>query len=380
MSLDLHSTAFVAAVVVLTGLVSIKTGLPFAVLETLAGILLGSFLGLTLEPWLDFLGTMGGLALTFLAGAEIDLKLLGLSARQSIILGAVGFLSTLVGEMIFLSILTSWSFLARMTASLALTATAVVVVYTLLLEFGLLEAAECKMIVAATFVTDFLALTTINLVYHEFNLYTLAFVAIVVFMMLGLPKMMDYLLKIYGRRAVEMEMRFIFAILLAVSFLADLAKLQAVYGAFILGLVFANTISSYADIVPKRRSVTFSLLFFIKAGLLVSLPAVIQSLSLILSLLGIKLLTKFLGLYYLNKRWIPGAPLFATLLLSTGLTVGTITVQLGRDLGVLDLNQFSVVLITIILGAIIPAAMAKSSWVRADLENISAAGKEIKNI
>lgn len=236
------------------------------------------------------------------------------------------------------------------------------------------------MIVAATFVTDFLALTTINLVYHEFNLYTLAFVAIVVFMMLGLPKMMDYLLKIYGRRAVEMEMRFIFAILLAVSFLADLAKLQAVYGAFILGLVFANTISSYADIVPKLRSVTFSLLFFIKAGLLVSLPAVIQSLSLILSLLGIKLLTKFLGLYYLNKRWIPGAPLFATLLLSTGLTVGTITVQLGRDLGVLDLNQFSVVLITIILGAIIPAAMAKSSWVRADLENISAAGKEIKNI
>jgi len=126
LSLDLHSTAFVAAVVVLTGLVSIKTGLPFAVLETLAGILLGSFLGLTLEPWLDFLGTMGGLALTFLAGAEIDLKLLGLSARQSIILGAVGFLSTLVGEMIYLSILTSWSFLARMTASLALTATAVV--------------------------------------------------------------------------------------------------------------------------------------------------------------------------------------------------------------------------------------------------------------
>ena len=239
------------------------------------------------------------------------------------------------------------------------------------------------MIVAATFVTDFLALTTINLVYHEFNLYTLAFVAIVVFMMLGLPKMMDYLLKRYGRKAVEMELRFIFAILLAVSFLADLAKLQAVYGAFILGLVFANTISSYADIVPKLRSVTFSLLspaFFIKAGLLVSLPAVIQSLSLILSLLGIKLLTKFLGLYYLNKRWIPGAPLFATLLLSTGLTVGTITVQLGRDLGVLDLNQFSVVLITIILGAIIPAAMAKSSWVRADLENISAAGKEIKNI
>jgi glutathione-regulated potassium-efflux system ancillary protein KefC len=383
LSLDLHSTAFVAAVVVLTGLVSIKTGLPFAVLETLAGVLLGSFLGLTLEPWLDFLGTMGGLALTFLAGAEISLKLLGLSARQSIILGAVGFISTLLGEMVFLSIFTGWSFLARMTASLALTATAVVVVYTLLLMFGLLEVAECKMIVAATFVTDFLALSSINLVFHEFNLYTLAFVAIVVLIMVGLPRMMDYLVKRYGHRAVEMELRFIFAILLAVSFLADLAKLQAVYGAFILGLVFANTISSYADVVPKLRSVTFSLLspaFFIKACLLVSLPAVVQSLGLILSLLGIKLLSKFLGLYHLNKRWSPGAPLFATLLLSTGLTVGTITVQLGRDLGVLDLNQFSVVLITIILGAIIPAALAKSSWVRADLENISAAGTQIRNI
>jgi Kef-type K+ transport system membrane component KefB len=365
----------------LTGLISIKTGIPFAVLETLAGILLGSFFGLTLEPWLDFLGTMGGLALTFLAGAEIDLKLLGLSGRQSMILGAVGFLSTLFGEMIFLSIFTGWSFLARMTASLALTATAVVVVYTLLLEFGLLETAECKMIVAATFVTDFLALSTINLLYHEFNLYTLAFVGVVVFMILGLPRIMDYLLKRYGWRAAEIELRFIFAILLGVSFLADIAKLQAVYGAFILGLVFANTISSYGDVIPKLRSVTFSLLspaFFIKAGLLVSLPAVIQSLSLILSLLGIKLLTKFLGLYYINKRWIPGAPLFATLLLSTGLTVGVITVQLGRDLGILDQSQFSVVLITIILGAIIPTAMAKSSLVRADLKNISAPGIGIR--
>lgn len=358
----------------LTGLASIRAGMPSAILEILAGILLGSLLGLTLEPWLDFLGTLGGLALTFLAGAEIDLKLLGLSGKRSITLGIIGFSSTFAAEMIFLSVFSSWSLPARLAASLALTATAVVVVYTILLEAGLLQSSACKMIVAATFVNDFLALSGINLVYHMFNLYTLLFAAIILFIIAVLPRTMQYLTKKYGRRTVEIELRFIFASLLAVSFIADAGKLQAVFGAFILGLVFSNSINGYSDILPKMRSVTFSLLspaFFIKAGLLISLAAVVQSYILILALLSVKLISKFLGLYYFNMKWIPEAPLFATLLLSAGLTVGIITVQLALDLGFLDQSQFSLVLIAVVLSAVIPTSIARSSLVKADLGRIN---------
>gem|GEM_PF-5739937 len=82
------------------------------------------------------------------------------------------------------------------------------------------------------------------------------------------------------------------------------------------------------------------------------------------------MISKLLGLYYFNKRWIPEAPLFATLLLSAGLTVGTITVQLALDLGFLDPSQFSITLIAVLLSAIIPTSIAKSNLVKADLECI----------
>ncbi len=67
----------------LTGVVDIKSGIPSAVLEVFAELLLANFIGVGIEPWLDFLGTFGDLMLTFLAGAEIDLFLLETYAKQS---------------------------------------------------------------------------------------------------------------------------------------------------------------------------------------------------------------------------------------------------------------------------------------------------------
>jgi regulator of extracellular matrix RemA (YlzA/DUF370 family) len=47
------------------------------------------------------------------------------------------------------------------------------------------------------------------------------------------------------------------------------------------------------------------------------------------------------------------------MLFSTGLTIGTITATLGRDLGLLNQTQFSVTVVTVILSAIIPSIIAK---------------------
>ncbi len=102
----------------------------------------------------------------------------------------------------------------------------------------------------------------INMIYHRFNLYTLAFGAIIVLTVIALPRALQLqcLVRKFGRRAVEIELRFIFAVLLSVSLLADLGKLQAIFGAFILGIVFSNSINGYGDIIPKLRAITFSLL------------------------------------------------------------------------------------------------------------------------
>ena len=132
------------------------------------------------------------------------------------------------------------------------------VVYAVLLEYELLDLTASKLIIAATFVNDILTLIAINLLSPSFNLVTVVFVAIIALMILALPRAMEYLVESYGKRAVEMELRFIFAAMLGVAFIADAGKLHAVFGAFVLGLVFANCIHTYDDILPKARSVTFS--------------------------------------------------------------------------------------------------------------------------
>jgi glutathione-regulated potassium-efflux system ancillary protein KefC len=361
-AVDLYSTALIAVVVVITGALSIRLRISSSILEAGAGIILGSFLGVGIEPWLDFLATFGGLMLTFLAGAEVDLFLLRNNAKQSFTIGTMAFVVPLIGEVAFLSAFTDWSLLTTLAASLALTTTSVAVVYSVLLEYELLDLKASRLIIAATFVNDILTLIGINLISPSFNLYTIAFLIIIAFMILVLPKILEYLVDSYGKRAVELELRFIFAAMLGVSFIADAGKLHAVFGAFVLGLVFANCIHSYSDILPKTRSVTFSLLspaFFVRAGMLISLPAVVQNMGIILGLLGAKMLSKFIGTYYFNKKWIPEAPIFSTMLLSTGLTVGTITATLGRDLGFLDQTQFSIVIIAVILSAVVPTLIAK---------------------
>ncbi len=363
MPVDLYSSALIALVVVLAGVAGIKSGISSAILEVIAGIILGNFLGVGIESWLDFLGTFGGLALTFLAGTEIDLSILGNKMKQqSFTLGTVAFIVPLFAEMLFLKVATDWPLLAILAIGLAMTATAVAVVYTLLLETGLLETHMSRFILATVFVNDLLTLLGINLIAHEFNKYTLIFFLAIIFIVFSLPKLLEYIVHNYGKRSAEVELRFVFAVLLAISFLADAGRMQAIFGAFILGLVFSHSIHSYQDILPKLRSVTFSLLspaFFIRAGLMISLPAVMQNVVLILGLLTVKILSKFLGTYPLCRRWIPEAPAFSTMLFSTGLTIGIITLTFGKSAGYLNQTQFSIAMISVILSALIPSLIAR---------------------
>jgi Kef-type K+ transport system membrane component KefB len=152
------------------------------------------------------------------------------------------------------------------------------------------------------------------------------------------------------------------AILLAISFFADIASLHSVFGAFVLGLIFANSIQQHQDILLKMRTVTFALLapvFFIRAGMLIAIPAVIANIALVFGLLGTKLASKFIGVYGLCKKWIPEAPMFSTMLLSTGLTVGTIVATLGEQSGYLSATQFSIIVSAVILSAVVPTLIAR---------------------
>ena len=110
------------------------------------------------------------------------------------------------------------------------------------------------------------------------------------------------------------------------------------------------------------RVVAFAFLtpfFFLKGGMNISVPAVIANLGLVALLLGAKLLPKFVGVYPVARRYVPRDAIYTTLLMSTGLTFGTISALYGLNAGIIDQTQFSVLVTVVVLTAILPTIVAQ---------------------
>src|SRR5213082_1347703 len=90
---DVAVAAVLAGAVLLASMVSVDAGLSVALIELLAGFVLGNALGLDVPSWLGFIGTFAGVVLTFLAGAEVDVPQFKREWHASVSIGAVSFLA-----------------------------------------------------------------------------------------------------------------------------------------------------------------------------------------------------------------------------------------------------------------------------------------------
>ena len=73
----------------------------------------------------------------------------------------------------------------------------------------------------------------------------------------------------------------------------------------------------------------------------------------------LKILTKFIGVYFLAKKYIPKEASYITLLMSTGLTFGAISSMFGLINGFIDQTQYSILIGVVIASAIIPTVIAQ---------------------
>ena len=131
---------------------------------------------------------------------------------------------------------------------------------------------------------------------------------------------------------------------------------------FIFGLVLSNTFREQRALQRKLRIIAFAMItpfFFIKGGMNVSLKALGTSLGLLAILFAVKVAAKFIGVYPLAKRYVPQHAMYTTLLMSTGLTFGTISSLYGLQAGYLDQVQFSVLVTVVILTAVVPTIVAQ---------------------
>ena len=85
-----HIPLIVGLLVFISSLISLKIGLSVAIIEIVLGVIAGN-LGLMPEEWMLYLAGFGGIVLTFLAGAEIDAKLMKERLKESLLIGIPSF-------------------------------------------------------------------------------------------------------------------------------------------------------------------------------------------------------------------------------------------------------------------------------------------------
>lgn len=359
---DLFIAALAGLLILLASMISIEFGLSVAIIEILLGVAGGNLLGLHTTPWIDFLAGFASIVLTFLAGAEVDPDLLREKWKESLLIGGLSFLAPFLGAMAFVYWVLNWSGPAAQIAGVALSTTSLAVVYAVLVETGLTETRIGKIIMASTFVTDFGTALALSLLFIQPGPMLAVFVIVSAAAILVVPRISPWFFRRYGDRVIEPEIKLIFATLFLMMFVGELGQSHAVLPAFLFGLAMARTLAQQRTQQRRLRVVAFALLtpfFFLKSGMNVSVPDVVANLGWLAALLLVKMVTKLVGVYPLARRYVTPDAWYTTLLMSTGLTFGTISSLYGLNAGILDRAQFSVLVTTVIGTAVIPTLIAQ---------------------
>jgi Kef-type K+ transport system membrane component KefB len=367
----------VGILIFVSSLISLKLGLSVAIIEITLGAVAGN-LGLEAQPWMTYLATFGGILLTFLAGTEIDTRLMRAKFKESFLIGALSFLLPFAGVSAFTYYVSGWGVNASLIAGIALSTTSLAVVYAVLVETGLNRTELGKIIMASTFITDMGTALALSIIFIKPTLYTAVFLAVSVIVIVGAVSFSHRVLEHprLRNKVIEPEIKYIFVMLLVFIYFANLGDGHAVLPAFLLGLLMSKHFtesSATKELRNRLRTVAYAVitpLFFIVGGLKVSFPEIASAFGLFLVLFALKMATKFVGVYFLAKRYLRHGEIYTTLLMSTGLTFGTIASVFGLNTGYIDRTQYSVLLGVVLASAVIPTFIAQRWFMPVHSEDI----------
>jgi Kef-type K+ transport system membrane component KefB len=353
-------------------LLSVRIAISIALLEIMVGVIGGNFLPLERTEWVNFLAGFGSILLTFLAGAEVEPQILRKKFKESVGIGFLSFFMPFLGAMAYAYYIGGWTFQQAAIAGISLSTTSVAVVYAVMIETGYNETELGKLILAACFITDLgtvLALGAFFANYDRAMVFFLVIMAIVLFL---LPKFTPWFFKKVGSRISEPETKFIFFLLFGLGGLALSAKSEAVLPAYLVGMVLAPFFLANRTLSHRMRVTAFTMLtpfYFLKAGSLVKLSAMWNSILLILIFLLVKMAAKFIGVWPAAKAFKLGKKesMYTTLLMSTGLTFGTISALFGYTNKIINQEQYTILVTAVILSAVVPTIIAQK-WFQPEMK------------
>ena len=359
----------------------VSTALSEIVVGTVAQLIIGVIVGPNAlgssTAWVSFLAGTGAIVLTFLAGAELDPGVFRLKWKEAVVVGLAGFVAPFLGAAAAARWVLGWDAGPSWLAGVALSTTSVAVVYAVMLELGFNVTEYGKAILAACFVNDLGTVLALGLIFSPFTLRTLIFVAVSAAVFAVLPFLTPRFFRRYGGRVSELETKFILLALFAMGGVALWAGSEPVLPAYVIGMLLAGSVGKDHLLIRRLRTLTFGLLtpfYFIRAGSFVSVPALMAAPLVFTVLFFAKMVSKMLGVFPAVKafRYAPQETMYYTLMMSTGLTFGTISALFGLSHGIITASQYSHLVAAVIGSAVIPTLIANALFMPAHLRGVEA--------
>jgi Kef-type K+ transport system membrane component KefB len=304
--------------------------LPQVIGELLVGVAIGPYaLGIVDVPLAldhqgassvyEVLSALGLVVLLFFVGLETRLADLLQVGRRALVVAAVGAAVPFALGALFMST-TGHPNSEALFVGAALVATSVGITARVLRDLGVLETTEARLILAAAVVDDILALLVLTAVTqtgegHSVNMGEVAFtalfaVAFVVFCALvGTHVVRRYSLHLERLRMADAPLAFGLALMLGLSAAAGEVGLAAIIGAFLAGMILAESREQLR--LERRAQPIFELLvpfFFVLTGAKVDVGLFTEgeTLALALAITGLAIAGKLIGCgigaYGLSKR------------------------------------------------------------------------------
>ena len=364
------------ALAVVSALVASALRISIALVEICVGVAaaatsgwfgLGDVLA-TNSEWVRFLAASGAVVLTFLAGAELDPDVIRAKLREVSLVGMVGFFAPFFGCAALAYYGLGWDSNASWLCGVALSTTSMAVVYAVMLDTGFNKTEFGKGILGSCFINDLGTVIALGLLFAPFTYKTVVFIIGSVVALAFLPYTTDWLTRHYAFRTAAIRTKWIMLILFAMGALALWSGSEAVLPAYLAGMVLAGSAARDGHWMRRLRTLTVGFLtpfYFLRAGTLVSLPALLAAPLIFLALLIGKVASKIFGLYPFisvfrrdhNERW------YYTLMMSTGLTFGTISSLYGLAHGLVTQEQYSFLVAAVIASAVVPTIVAGLAFI-----------------
>lgn len=349
---------FMPLFIVTSGFLCLEFSIPIAMGEFAAGIIGGTFIEKEQLEWVEYFSHLGLLSIMFLAGFEVEVKVLKKHLRTNLIVGSLSFFAPFL-LVVGVSLFYENSLIQSTILGIACSTTSLAIVFSVLRESGTIQTDRGQVILGSAMIVDLFSMIFLSLIFFDFTLRNLLFTAILLAVLLTMRKLIMFVFQRYRGNRVELELKTMLLMILAVGMLAEGAGIHAATIAFTAGVMFSDIDPDHEEIMSKLSTVVFSLLgpiFFFHAGMNLDLSQVTSDSILFLAIIAaVAIFGKFmgtaLGLYYFYEKSLEIAR-YGGALFNYRLSFGIVTAMYAYERKVIDITIFNTILLVVAISSV----------------------------